>query len=465
MVLSAFRFDTLAATSMILRERIQGTVLTPASDDFAASHFAWNCAVQHTPAIVVLPECAHDIVETVRFARSNDLPVTVQATGHGVRERCDGGLLINTSRLTGVTIDPGRGTARVEAGTRWAAVVEAAAPYGLAPLNGSSVTVGVVGYTLGGGTGWLARKYGFAADQVVRAEVVTAAGEQIVATAAENADLFRALRGGGGSFGIVTALEFNLVPVAEVFAGMVVYPMAQAAGVFAAYADWTAGNPAELTSSIALMRFPPVPAIPEPLRGRDVVIVRGCYTGDLVAGERGMRPMRELGAPIMDTFGVLTWTMNGTISSDPEHPLPHTGSHVLLRDLAPDTVAALLAAAGPDAETALMMIEVRHIEGATRHADPRTAIANRTDAPFLLYAVGALFAPEMVPAAAASHAALAEALTPHAIDGAFPNFLSFGDADPDRYRAAFSPESYDRLVETQRAYDPEGRFRRNGLIR
>ncbi|CAA9563985.1 MAG: hypothetical protein AVDCRST_MAG33-1907 [uncultured Thermomicrobiales bacterium] len=464
MVLSAFRFDTLAATSMILRERVQGTVLTPDSEGFAAAHMPFNCAVQHAPALVVLPETARDIVETVRFAAANDLAVTVQATGHGVRSAIEGGVLINTSRMTGVTIDPERRTARVEAGTRWAAVVAAAAGHGLAPLNGSSVTVGVVGYTLGGGTGWLARKYGFAADRVVRAEVVTADGRQLVASETENVDLFHALRGGGGSFGIVTALEFGLVPVAEVFAGMVVYPMERSADVFTAYAAWAEGNPEELTSSIALMRLPPIPAIPEPLRGRDVVIVRGCYTGDLAAGEQAMRPMRELGAPILDTFGVLPWAMNGTISADPEDAFPHSGSHLMLDDLSPATITAVLSAVGPGCDSALMMVEIRHIEGATRHAGPSTAIANRTDAPFVLFAAGALFAPEMVPAVTASHAALRGALAPHAVEGAFPNFLGYGDADPERYRAAFSPATYDRLVAARDRFDPSRRFRHNGLL-
>jgi hypothetical protein len=460
--------ETLHATTMILCERIDGNVQIAGDRAYAEGHAGFNVAVTHAPAVVVMAENARDVAEAVRFAAANDMPVAVQATGHGARRPLDGGVLINTSRMTGVTIDPERRTARVLAGTRWGAVVAAAAEHGLAPLNGSSPTVGVVGYTLGGGTGWLARQFGFAADRVTRLELVTDRGREIVASPDENPDLFRAMCGGGGSFAIVTAMEFGLVPVSTVFAGMALYPMAMAAEVVPAFAAWSATMPAEVTSSVTFMRFPPAPMIPEPLRGVEAIIVRSCYSGpDLAEGARLIAPMRAIGgvAPAMDTFGPLPWTQSGTISMDPANPLPHLSTNVLLRDLGPDTIDALVGTLGPDSGTALLMAEVRHVAGAASHADAATAVANRVDAPYVVYAVGVPMAPEMGPVVVGSHAALRAALAPHAVPGAFPNFLGFGDADgEDGDRDAYSAEVWAHLLAVKGAWDPDNRFRHAGGV-
>jgi hypothetical protein len=238
------------------------------------------------------------------------------ATGHGVAAPADGGVLINTSRMKGVRVDPEARTARVEAGAKWADLVPEAAAHGLAGLQGSTSGVGIVGYTMGGGFGWLGREYRFAADSVKEADVVTADGELVKASAHENADLFWGLEGGGGNFGIVTSLEFALYPITHVFVGNLFYHVEKAEDILDLYARWSEDLPYEVTSSVAFLNVPPMPDIPEPLRGQSVITVRFCYTGEDLEGkgEELLRPWRELGEtrigePIMDTFGVLPYQM------------------------------------------------------------------------------------------------------------------------------------------------------------
>src|SRR6188508_1985488 len=220
---------------------------------------AWNLAVDQRPAAVALPETVDDVVDVVEHARLVGLKVAVQGTGHGAGAPLDGTLLVNTSRMTGVEIDPVTRVARVAAGTIWADVVDAAVPHGLTALHGSASDVGVVGYSLGGGVGWLARKHGLSSSSVLAAEVVTASGEVVRADPETNADLFWALRGGGGSFGIVTEVEIALFPVTEAYAGWLVWPMERAAEVLGAWAEWTKDAPDEVTSVGRLLQVPPAP--------------------------------------------------------------------------------------------------------------------------------------------------------------------------------------------------------------
>jgi FAD/FMN-containing dehydrogenase len=218
-----------------LRAAVNGQVLLPDEEGFQAAWQPWSIGTIHQPVLVVIAESANDIVDAVSFAHDFDLPVGVQATGHGAQTANIGGVHINTSRMTGVSVDPVARTARVEAGAKWAHVMPEAHKYGLAPLSGSTTDVGVVGYTLGGGTGWMVRKYGFAADHVLSMDVVLSNGELITVTAESYPDLFWAMRGGSGNFGIVTAMEFRLFPHADFFGGSVFYPLSEARTIFAAY--------------------------------------------------------------------------------------------------------------------------------------------------------------------------------------------------------------------------------------
>src|SRR6188508_54489 len=239
-------------------------LLFPGDAGWDEARRAWNLAVDQRPAAVALPETVDDVVAVVEHARAAGLRVAVQGTGHGAGSTSlDGALLINTARMTGVELDAHARVARVAAGTVWGDVVDAAAEHGLTALHGSSADVGVVGYSLGGGIGWLARKHGLASSSIVAAEVVTGDGDVVRADHETNPDLFWALRGGGGSFGVVTGMEIALRPVAEVFAGWLVWPIERAVEVLRRWADWATDAPEEVTSVARLFQFPPMPELPD----------------------------------------------------------------------------------------------------------------------------------------------------------------------------------------------------------
>src|SRR5215211_1023340 len=287
-----------------LRAGLRGTEHSPGEEGYEEASLAWNLAAHQTPALVVVAKGAVDVMAAVRFAREAGMGVGVMATGHGVGAPCDGGVLINTSGMRGVRVDPVSRTARVEAGALWADLIHESQPHGLAGLMGSTSHVGVVGYTLGGGFGWFGRKYGFNAASVREADVVTADGVLVRLSAEEHPELFWGLGGGGGNFGIVTSLKFDLYPVGTLYGGDIIYPVEKAKEVLDAYARWSTELPDEMSTGVAFLNVPPLPALPEPLRGKSVIALRGCYCGESPqAGEELVRPLREeLGDPIMDTF-------------------------------------------------------------------------------------------------------------------------------------------------------------------
>ena len=330
------------------------------------------------------------MLAAVRLARDEGLGVGVMATGHGVAAPCDGGVLINTSRMRGVHVDPETSAARVEAGAKWADLVPEAAAHGLAGLQGSTSHVGVVGYTMGGGFGWLGRKYGFAADSVKEADVVTAEGELVKANAHENADLFWALKGGGGNFGVVTSLEFALYPITHVFGRNLFYPVERAEEVLELYSGWAEDLPEEVTSAVTFLNVPPIPDVPEPLRGRSVITVRFCYTGEDLAekGEELLGPWRGFGEPVMDTFGVMPYEAMDMISMDPVEPLGAYGHSEMLRDLSRETRQTLMELAGAGSDTPLLMLEIRQLGGALSRPPADLSPMGRSDATYAMNGIG-----------------------------------------------------------------------------
>jgi FAD/FMN-containing dehydrogenase len=388
------------------------------------------------------------------------------ATGHGVAAPADGGVLINTSRMRGVRVDPETQSARVEAGAKWADLVPEAAAHGLAGLQGSTSQVGVVGYTMGGGFGWLGRKYGFAADSVKEAEVVTADGEPLRASAHENADLFWGLKGGGGNFGIVTSLEFGLYPLTTVYGGNLFYPMEMAHEVLGAYRDWLETLPDEMSTAIAFLNFPPIPELPEPLRGGSFITVRGCYCGEWPEdGEELLRPLRErLGEPVMDTFAVMPYAALDSISMDPVDPIGAVQHSEMLRELTPEAIEALVEVAGAGSGSPLIMLEVRHLGGALSRAPGRLSPIGRGDARFSMNGVGMAFTPEMAMAARTHLDRVVEATRPYQTGDTYVNFMELDGAAAERVRAAYPSEDYERLVALKDEYDPENLFRFNRNI-
>jgi FAD/FMN-containing dehydrogenase len=441
-----------------LRARVGGQVITPKDDGYDAARQAWNLTVNQYPALIVVAQNAEDIVQAVRFAQEQGLEVAVKATGHGVIREANNGLLIVTSQMTDVRVNLDAQTAWVSAGAKWGRVLEQAQSVGLAPLLGSSPDVGAVGYTLGGGMGWLARKYGLAADSVNQFELVTADGRLLRASAAENADLFWGLRGGGGNFGVVTGMEIRLYPVTTVYGGNLFYPLHKAKEVYAHYRRWVANAPDELTSSILIMNFPPFPDVPEPLRGQSFVIVRGCYCGPVEQGEELLKHWRTWQSPFIDGFKAMPFSQVATISNDPLDPSLAHSSGTWLKDLSDETADILIRYAAPHNGPPLFVFaEVRHAGGAISRVDPHSAAYGNRDAMHILQTISATPTPEVQAAVLHHISQLKRALTSHLHGGVYMNFLE-GEEARERTRQGFSPEAYARLQELKARYDPRNLF-------
>lgn len=439
-----------------LQARVQGAVIVPGDADYDSTRMAWNLSFQHHPAVIVVAENAADVVEAVRFARAEEMEIAVQATGHGFVRGADGSMLIITSKMTGVHVNPEAQTAYVEGGVKWGKVLELAQAEGLAPLLGSSPDVGAVGYTLGGGIGWLARKYGLSADSVNYFDIVTADGVLRRASASENSDLFWALRGGGGSFGVVVGMEIRLYPVTMVYAGNLFYPITAAKEVYARFREWIANAPDELTTSVSLMNYPPIPDVPEFLRGQSFVIVRGAYTGRMEDGEELLRYWREWQAPVIDMFGPLPFTQADKISNDPVDPMPAFVTSIWLKDLDDEAVDTILEYMNP--ASGLIFTEVRYVGGgAIARVDPDSAAYSNRDASLVMETVGVAPTPEIFQALDAYANAYKKALEPHATGRVYMNFLE-GEEKQRRTKDAYRPENYRRLTIIKAKYDPQNVF-------
>jgi hypothetical protein len=387
------------------------------------------------------------------------LGVAVQSGGHGVVSPANQALLIVTHQLRQLEVDPENRRAWIGAGLKWGMVLAKTQEFGLAPLLGSSPDVGVVGYSLGGGMGWLARKYGLAADSVIAIELVTTKGELIRASQEQNPDLFWGLRGGGGGFGVVTGMEIQLYPVTTVYGGNLVYPVELAREVIARYRDWIADAPDELTSSFAIMNFPPIPAVPEFLRGKSVIMVRGCYSGPVEQGEALLQSWRDWKAPLIDDFKAMPFSQVASISNDPEDPSPGISSGAWLKDLSDGAIDTLLRyAVSVNGSSPLVATEVRHAGGKIARVDSQFNAFSNRDAALSLQVVGMTPTPEARRQVGQYIAQMKQALAPYLTGGVYINFLE-GEEARQRTRDAYLPETYRKLQALKAKYDPENYFR------
>jgi FAD/FMN-containing dehydrogenase len=441
------------------RAAAPGILTFPGDAGWDDARRAWNLAIDQRPAAVATPETVDDVVAAVGHARAAGLRVAVQGTGHGARHDLrDGTLLINTSRMTGVEIDAGARVARVAAGAIWNDVVEAAVEHGLTALHGSAHDVGVVGYTLGGGVGWLARKYGLASSSMLSAEVVTADGTVVRADGETNPELLWALRGGGGNFGVVTEVEIALYPVAEVYAGWLVWPMARASEVLATWSEWARTAPEEVTSIGRLLQLPPIPEVPEPLRGRQVAVVEAAYLGDEATGRGLLRPLLEL-EPELDTFAIAPAKALTELHRDPPAPVPGVGDGMLLESLDAAAVAAIVDAAAMDGTAPLVSLEIRHLDGAVGRPDPNAALSH-LETPFAMYAIGSPLGPVTETAIRERLGEVRAAASPWASRRTYFNF-----ADDDVEVADLYPlGAAHKLAEIRSQVDRDGLFRSRHTI-
>ncbi|MGE2834681.1 FAD-binding oxidoreductase [Mycobacterium sp. SMC-4] len=410
----------------------------------------WNVAAPVTPAAVVLATTAEDVAGTVRFAAAHGFTVAVQATGHGAVGVDNDTVLVLTAAMKHVDVDAVNRTARVGAGARWQDVLEAAAPHGLAPLCGSAPGVGVVGYLTGGGIGPLVRTFGLSSDHVRAFDVVTGEGRLVRATPTENADLFWGLRGGKATLGIVTAVEMDLLAVAEFYGGAVCFDGVDAAAVLHAWARWNVALPETVNTSIAIQQLPPLPGVPEPLAGRMTVAVRYAAVGDFAEAERLLAPMRAVATPILDSVGVLPYTAIGAVHADPVDPMPIHEDQALLTELPAEAVDALLALAGPQSGSPQVIVELRALGGAlARQPRHRSAFCHR-DAAFSLAVIGV---PMPDAGAVIEHArAVTDSVAAWATGGQMPNFApSYDSARPAR---VYDADTLHWLAALADRYDP-----------
>jgi FAD/FMN-containing dehydrogenase len=452
--------EILSLDAVTLAASIGGDVVAPDDAGYDLARRAWNLAADQRPALVAFPADAADVIEIVDFARARGLRVAPQGTGHNAAPLPDLGdvILLSTQRMRGVSIDAEARIARVAAGTLWLEVTAPASELGLAPLAGSSPDVGVVGYTLGGGLSWLGRKHGLAANSVTAIEVVTADGRFVRATADHEPDLFWALRGGGGNLGVVTAMEFRLYEVPSVYAGMLLWPVEEARAVLGAWLEWTRTVPDEVTTAARIMHLPPLPELPEMLRGRSVVVIDGAVTGDVDAAGL-LAPLRGL-APEIDTFGVVPPAALSRIHMDPEHPVPYSGNGALLGALDDAAIDAWVDAAGAPGSP-LLFTELRHLGGALGRAPEGAGVAATLRGEYGMFAIGMVMAEEMAAAVEAAIDDFRAVMAPWA-NGA--NYLNFTERPTDT-ATFYAPDDHRRLQAVRAAADPHGIFLANHSVR
>ncbi|MES2170364.1 MAG: FAD-binding oxidoreductase [Actinomycetota bacterium] len=437
-----------------LRSRVTGTVLSPTDPGFTEAVTGFNLSATYAPDAAITVATEADVVEAVRYALDNDLRVSVQATGHGASGHIDGGLLIITSNLNDVSIDDDIAT--IGAGAQWAAVVEKAGPLGLTAINGSAPGVGAVGFLLGGGLGPLARSHGFGSDRVRSFRVVTGTGELVTASATDHPDLFWALRGGKAGFGVVTSVDVELVPLTEIYGGSLFFAEGDIEAALRGWIEWTHTAHPQVSTSLAILRFPPLDVIPEPLRGKTLLNLRFAYPGANDDGERLAAPLRALAPVMMDLVGAMPTTKMGMIHNDPTQPSPSWVIGGMLTHADDGLVGAVLAEVGAGVRSPFVALELRHLGNRTEvDVDGGSAVGGR-DAAFALSVVAIPNHQLDVPAIEAAWQRLLAGIGPWKAPVTTINFA--GEPSASEFAKSWPRDMFERLQEIASVYDPEGRF-------
>jgi len=452
--------STLTTLHLSLDEQISGRVVTAADTDWDAVRQVFNLTTDLRPAAMVLPSDSTDVVTSVRYARDNGLTVAAQSTGHNAAPlgRLDDVLLLDLRQLRDIEIDRDQRIVRVGAGVRWEDVIPQLSDLGLAALHGSSPLIGIAGYSLGGGMGWLARKHGLQTNSVTALELVRADGTLARVDADHDPDLFWALRGGNGNFGVVTAIEFRVYPVAELYAGAMFFPYERARDVLDAWTAITPSLPDDMMTWTSLLQFPDLPDVPEVVRGQAFTVFHGAYLGAQDEGAALLEPIRELG-PVMDTFAMVPPAVLADMAMDPSEPLPLISTTALVDDLPPATLDDLMSVVGSAADCPLPLVQIRHMGGAL--GEPPAGAGARATLPGR-YCVFTLGVPvdERSALQVRSHLDRVEGALAAVEVGAYPNFVE----EPADTRRFFDGGTWARLRSVKAAYDPADLFRGNHHI-
>ncbi|MFL5843993.1 MAG: FAD-binding oxidoreductase [Solirubrobacteraceae bacterium] len=440
---------------------VANTLITPADERYDALRRGFNLALDYRPAAIAVPESVEDVIAAVNYARDYGLRLAPQSTGHnmGAHATLEDTVLVKMTSLRGVEVDVEARRARVEGGARWMDVTPHLEGTGLLALHGSSPDVGVAGYSLGGGMGWLARKHGLQTNSVTAIELVTADGELVRADATENADLFWALRGGGGNFGVVTAIEFALYPVTDIYAGWLIFPWERSAEVLHAWNALLPTLPDEITSVGRVLQLPPIPEIPEPLRGAQICVIEATFLGSQADGEALLAPLRALG-PIADTFAAVGPEALYELHQDPRDPVPGAESVTqLLGDLPAEAIDAFVDIVGPGSGSPFLSVELRHTGGALGRTAPGAGALGQLNGTFAMFAVGMALSPEMGAALRETGERLTAALADHDCG----RYLNFTEHSVDT-QVAYTPAAWSRLQEVKAAWDGDDVFAANHPI-
>ncbi|MCB0894270.1 MAG: FAD-binding oxidoreductase [Nocardioides sp.] len=442
---------------------LDGRVHLPGDPGYDAARVAWNFAIDQRPAAVAFPRTAAEVSTVVRLATESGLRVAPQSTGHNAGPLAAQGLddvvIVRTSEMGSAVADPVRGIVRVEGGAIWEPAVDAAAAHGRAVLHGSSPDVGIAGYSLGGGIGWYARKLGLAANSLTAVELVVADGSLVRADADTNAELFWAVRGGGGNFGVVTALEFKMFDIQTAYAGMLMWQLTDIEPVLREWAAWAPGAPDEITTSFRAMRLPDMPDLPDFLRGQELVVIDGAVLGSDERGEELIAGLRAL-RPFMDTFARVPAKSLVRLHMDPEGGAPFASDSAMLSSFPDAAVDAFIAEAGPDATSSLLMAELRQLGGALGRPHEGGGVLDRLDAQFLTFGGGMAMTPEMGAQAHADAVRLSQALAPFDNGRQYSNFAE----NPIDARSIFAEDRWTQLTGIRSAVDPHGVFAANHRI-
>ena len=445
---------------------MRGELILPSDAGYETARKVWNGMIDRRPGMILRCAGVADVKQSINFARKHDLLVAVRGGGHNVAGNavCDDGMVIDMSRMRAVRVDPAGRTAVVEAGATWRDVDHETQAFGLATTGGLVSTTGVAGFTLGGGIGWLMRRYGTTCDNLVSADVVTADGEFLITSATENSDLFWGLRGGGGNFGLVTAFEYRLHPVGPiVLGGMLIYKAERAREILRYYRDYVGKISEDLTTLAAFVTAPPLPFIPAHLHGKPIFAIVLCHAGSIEKGQAELKPLRDQTRPDVDLVQPMPYTVLQTMLDDGAPAgLQNYWKSDYLREL-PDGAIDKIADHASRAESPLTQIHIHHIAGYVgRVSRDDTAFGHR-DAPFVLNIVAMWQDPEQKEKHVDWARKFFADMRRYTSGGVYVNFL--GEEGEDRVRAAYGKPVYDRLVALKDQYDPKNFFRLNQNIK
>jgi hypothetical protein len=444
---------------------MRGEVLRPGVEGYDAARRIWNGMFDRRPALIARCIGVADVIASVNFARDNNVPVAVRGGGHSLpgQSVCDDGLMLDLSLMNGVRVDPVTRTVRAEGGCLWGAVDHETAAFGLATVGGTVSHTGIGGLTLGGGFGWLGRKYGFVVDNLLSVDIVTADGRFLTVNADEHSDLFWGVRGGGGNFGVITSFEYRLHDVGPiVLAGMALFPADRGVEIVRAYRDIMIAAPDELTLAVVYLSAPPAPFVPPEAVGAPMIGIMGCYAGGIEDGQRAVEPVRALG-PIVDLIGPMPYTVLQTmIDEGNPHGIQYYNKAHYLTELSDEAIDVFIAqGAGKTAPMSYMLLFP--FGGATvRSVGGETAMGNR-ETRYIFVLISAWSDPGESERHITWTRDVWSALQPFSTGSIYVNDLN--DDPPDAVRTAYESATYRRLVDVKNKYDPGNLFRLNQNIK